>query len=172
MVKIWPFLAKIAVFECFYPITSKRRIESIPNFWYGSCSYGVLWENHTLYAGKILVWRNFSHFKAKIWPFLSKIVIFECFWPITRSGLYRPEKFKLLLSTRGIFFSNLHHKTIWKTQKITSKSQNKKFSIDFYDVVQICAKYWLNLLNPQGIDTYNENKQIEWPIKSSSWYII
>ena len=25
MVKIWPFLAKIAIFECFWPISSKRR---------------------------------------------------------------------------------------------------------------------------------------------------
>ena len=35
---------------------------NLSNFWYGSCSYGVLWENHTLYAGKILVWRNFGPF--------------------------------------------------------------------------------------------------------------
>ena len=45
---------------------------NLPNFWYGSCSYGVLWENHTLYAGKILVWQNFGHFKAKIWPVIFK----------------------------------------------------------------------------------------------------
>ena len=27
MVKIWPFLAKIAIFECFWPISSQRRYE-------------------------------------------------------------------------------------------------------------------------------------------------
>ena len=48
---------------------------NLPNFWYGSCSNGLLWENHTPYAGKILVWRNFDPFKAKIWPFLFKINI-------------------------------------------------------------------------------------------------
>ena len=31
-----------------------------PNFWYGSFSFGLLWENHTLYAGKILIWRIFG----------------------------------------------------------------------------------------------------------------
>ena len=55
---------------------------NLPNFWYGSCSYGVLWKNHTLYAGKILVWRNFGHFKAKIWTFCAKIAIFVCFWSV------------------------------------------------------------------------------------------
>ena len=47
---------------------------NLPNFWYASCSYGVLWENYILYAGKILVWQNFGPFKAKIWPFLAIIV--------------------------------------------------------------------------------------------------
>ena len=46
-------------------------------------TYGLLLENHTLYAGKNLVWRNFGPFKAKIWPFLAKIAVFECFCPIT-----------------------------------------------------------------------------------------
>ena len=30
------------------------------NFWYEGCSYGLLLENHTLYAGKILIWQNFG----------------------------------------------------------------------------------------------------------------
>ena len=50
---------------------------NLPNFWYGSCSNGLLCENHTLYVGKILVWRNFGPFKAKIWQFLAKIAVFE-----------------------------------------------------------------------------------------------
>ena len=28
------------------------ELRHIPNFWYGSCSYGPLSENHTLFAGK------------------------------------------------------------------------------------------------------------------------
>ena len=44
---------------------------NLPNFWYGSCSYGPLWENHTLYAGKILIWQNFGHL-TKIWPFFGQ----------------------------------------------------------------------------------------------------
>ena len=42
---------------------------NLPDFWYGSCSYGSLWENHTLYAGKILIWRIFGHEIAKFCPF-------------------------------------------------------------------------------------------------------
>ena len=45
---------------------------NLPNFWYGSCSYGLLWKNHTLYAMKILVWQNFADFNTKIWPFSAK----------------------------------------------------------------------------------------------------
>ena len=41
---------------------------NLPNFWYGSCSYGPLWENHTLYTGKSLIWRNFVHLR----PFLGQ----------------------------------------------------------------------------------------------------
>ena len=43
-------------------------------FWYGIFSYGILWENHTLYAGKILIWRNFDHlshkFQTPLWILL------------------------------------------------------------------------------------------------------
>ena len=34
---------------------------NLTNFWYGSCSYGLLWENHTLCARKILIWQSFGH---------------------------------------------------------------------------------------------------------------
>ena len=50
---------------------------NLPNFWYGSCSYGLLWENHTLYAGKILIWRNLVHLRPffgqnwQFWEFLT-----------------------------------------------------------------------------------------------------
>ena len=37
---------------------------NLPNFWYGSCSYGPLSENHTLYAGKNSDMAKFGPFKA------------------------------------------------------------------------------------------------------------
>ena len=57
---------------------------NIPNFWYGSCSYGPLLENHTLYAGKILIWQNLVDLK----PFFAKIDSFESFLPITSKRRY------------------------------------------------------------------------------------
>ena len=51
---------------------------NLPNFWYGSCSYGPFLENHTLYAWKILIWQNLVHLR----PFLAKIDSFEGFWPL------------------------------------------------------------------------------------------
>ena len=56
---------------------------------YGSCSDGPLSENHTLYAGKILIWRNFVHLR----PFLSKIDIFNSFLPITSKRRYESSQF-------------------------------------------------------------------------------
>ena len=41
------------------------------------CSYGPLWVNHTLYAGKILIWRSFVHLRPKFGHFLAKIDSFE-----------------------------------------------------------------------------------------------
>ena len=49
---------------------------NLPNFWYGSCSYGPLWENNTLYAGKILIWQNFGHLRPKFDHFLPKLTEF------------------------------------------------------------------------------------------------
>ena len=51
--------------------------------WYGRCSYGLLWENHTLYSWKILIWRNFGHLRQKFGQFLAKIDCFESSWRIT-----------------------------------------------------------------------------------------
>ena len=45
---------------------------NLPNFWYGSCSYDPLWENHTLYTGEILIWRIFGHGIAKFCPFKAE----------------------------------------------------------------------------------------------------
>ena len=42
------------------------------NFWYGNYPCGLLWENHTLYAEKILIWRNFGHLRPKFGHFLAK----------------------------------------------------------------------------------------------------
>ena len=46
---------------------------NIPTFWYGTCSDGPIPENHTLYAGRILTWRNLA--------ILAKIDSFENFLP-------------------------------------------------------------------------------------------
>ena len=47
---------------------SFRETNHTVSCWYGSCSYGPLWENHTLYTGKILIWRIFGHGIAKFCP--------------------------------------------------------------------------------------------------------
>ena len=50
-----------------------------PNFLYGSCACGLLWENHTLCAGKILKWPKFGHLWPKIghfWPNLKLSKVF------------------------------------------------------------------------------------------------
>ena len=77
---------------------------NLPNFWYGSCSYGPLWENHTLYAGKIMIWQKFWPFVAKIWPFLAKIDSFKSLWPITFKHRYNSSSF---LAQRLFWWSSL-----------------------------------------------------------------
>ena len=50
------------------------------NFWYASCSYGPPWENHTLYAGKILIWQVYDHLRPKFgnfWPNLTALRVFD-----------------------------------------------------------------------------------------------
>ena len=54
---------------------------NLPNFWYGSCFNSPLWENHTLYDWKILIWQTFGHLRRKFCHFLAKIVWFESFLP-------------------------------------------------------------------------------------------
>ena len=81
---------------------------NLPNFWYGSCSYGPLWENHTLYAGKILIWGiKFCplrpilefwayKFQTPLWIFLifgMEAVLMVLFQKII---LYMPGKFWLV----------------------------------------------------------------------------
>ena len=66
---------------------------NLPNFWYGSCSYGPLWENHTLYTGKILIWRKFGHIRPKFGHFSAKIDSFESFLPITSKRRYESTQF-------------------------------------------------------------------------------
>ena len=43
--------------------------------WYGPCSYGLLCENRALYAGKILIWRNFGHLIPKFVHFWPKLTV-------------------------------------------------------------------------------------------------
>ena len=61
----WPKLTVFRVFD----LKLLNAAMNLPNFWYGSCSYGLLLENHTLYTGKILIWRIFGHGIAKFCPF-------------------------------------------------------------------------------------------------------
>ena len=56
----WPKLTVLRVFDLQLP----NAAMNLPNFWYGSCSYGPLSENLTLYAGEILIWRNLVHLRA------------------------------------------------------------------------------------------------------------
>ena len=45
---------------------------NLPNFWYGSCSYGFHSEYHPQYARKILIWRNFGHLRPKFGHFFGQ----------------------------------------------------------------------------------------------------
>ena len=71
MVKTWPFLAKIAIFEVFWLYLPNAAI-NFHNFWYGNYPCGLLWENHSVYAGKILRWPKFGH----LWPKLIVLKVF------------------------------------------------------------------------------------------------
>ena len=57
---------------------------------FGSCSHGFLWENHTLYAGKILIWQNFGHLRPTFDRFLPKLTVlrvFDLWFPTTAMNL-------------------------------------------------------------------------------------
>ena len=95
MASFWPKLTVFSVFDLQLP----NAAMNLPNFWHGSCSYGFLWENHTLYAWKILILRNFGHFLAKLtvlrvfdlYNFQTQLWIFlifgmELLWILTLSG--------------------------------------------------------------------------------------
>ena len=87
MVKIWPFLAKIAILSVFGLCLPKTAI-NFHNFWYGNYPCGFLLENHSIYAGKILRWPKFGHLWPKFGHFLAKIDSFEGFWPLTSKRRY------------------------------------------------------------------------------------
>ena len=72
-------LGHIFSFESFFYLELPNTAMNLPNFLYGSCSYGPPCEIHTLYAGKILIWRNFGHLRPKFGHFLAKIDSFESF---------------------------------------------------------------------------------------------
>ena len=94
----WPKLTVLRVFDLKLP----NAAMNLPNFWYGSCSYGPLWENHTVYAWKILIWWIFGHLSPKFGHLLGKNDSFERFWPITPKRRYESSSFlvwKLLLSS-------------------------------------------------------------------------
>ena len=49
---------------------------NLPNFWYGSCSYGSFLENHTLHARKTLIWQFFCNSCQNL-AFLPKFTVWE-----------------------------------------------------------------------------------------------
>ena len=55
--------------ESLWPITPNAAMNHL-YFWYGIFFYGLLWENHSLYAGKTLIWRNFDH-SSHFWQKLT-----------------------------------------------------------------------------------------------------
>ena len=68
-------MGKIERFERFLPSKLPKlqnAAMNLPNFWYGSCSYVPLSENHTLYAGKNLIWRNLDHYVV----FFEEIILY------------------------------------------------------------------------------------------------
>ena len=75
----WPFLS---VFGLYLP----NAAINFHNFWYGNYSCGLLWNNYSVYTGKILRWPKFGHFFAKIDSF-------ESFWPINSKRSYESSLF-------------------------------------------------------------------------------
>ena len=79
----------LAIFECFYLYVQNSAI-NFYNFWYGNSPCVLLWENHSVYAGK-------NPDMAKIWPFVAKVFgqnwQFESLWPITLKRCYESSLF-------------------------------------------------------------------------------
>ena len=95
MAKFWPFDQNLAIF---WPKLTVLKVfglllpnvaMNLPNFWY-SYWYGLLWENHTLYRGEILIWRNFGHLRPKfslLCPKLTVLRVFDLQFPNTAMKL-------------------------------------------------------------------------------------
>ena len=80
----WPKQPFLSVFGLYLP----NAAINFHNFWYGNYPCGLLWENHSVYAGKILRWPKFGHLWPKFGRFLAKIDSFECFWPFSYKRCY------------------------------------------------------------------------------------
>ena len=50
---------------------------TLPHFCHRGCFDGLLWENHTLYARKILIWQNSNHSRPEFGHFLPKLTVWE-----------------------------------------------------------------------------------------------
>ena len=74
----------LAIFECFLSICPEF-LYIFYHSWYGYSPCVLLWENHSVYAGK-------NPNMAKIWPFVAKVFgqnwQFESLWPITLKRCY------------------------------------------------------------------------------------
>ena len=54
---------------------------NLPNYWYASGSDGSLSEYHSLYARKILIWRNFFHLRPFFGAKLRVLRVFDLLLP-------------------------------------------------------------------------------------------
>ena len=80
MVKIWPFLAKIAIFECFLAYIFQTPLQTFKIF--------GMETTLVVFFEKIIV-----HMMGKFWDgqnlaILAKIDKFEGFWPLTSKRRY------------------------------------------------------------------------------------
>ena len=73
LAKIWPFLAKNALFGPFLP----NATINFPDFCHRNLFFGLLKNGEKKICGKILVF----DFLAKLWPFLAKNAFFGPFLP-------------------------------------------------------------------------------------------
>ena len=101
MVKIcpfWPifghFWSKLT-FLCLFGLYLSNASINLPSFWYGNCSYRLLWTIHTLYARKLLGWPKI----AQNWVIFVQNWHFWTFLALSSKLLYKSSYF--LVCNRG-----------------------------------------------------------------------
>ena len=119
LVHLRPFFGQNWQFWEFFTYNFQNAAMNLPSFLYGSCSYGVLWENHTLYAWKILIWRNFGHLRRKFghfWP--------SCFW-----CYWFPVCFCSIIRFSDIFFETAHQIWLKLGHKLGTITLNQRMAV-------------------------------------------